>query len=307
MTEETAQRFYLEGFEDYLRFERGLSSATAAAYQADLVQLVAFLQERQLDSPVSVAPHDLREFVYNLKTSGRAASSIRRKISAVRSYFGFLQAESIIDADPSELLEGPKAGRHLPTVLSAAEVDRLLAAPEGADPLALRDRAILELMYATGIRISEVVTLRIRDVELDERLVRVRGKGSKERIIPFGYAARDAVSGYLERGRPDLARSRGGRPQRSAGALFLGRGGGPLTRKGAWQIIRRHVVRAGLQKRVTPHTLRHTFATHLLQGGADIAAVQEMLGHADISTTQIYTHLDRRYLSEVHRNHHPRA
>ncbi|UCF21737.1 MAG: site-specific tyrosine recombinase XerD [Gemmatimonadota bacterium] len=305
--EETPQRFYLEGFEDYLRFERGLSSATAAAYTADLAQLVDFLQERRLDSPSAVQPSDLREFVYSLKSTGRAASSIRRKVSALRSYFGFLQAESIIDADPSELLEGPKAGRHLPTVLSAAEVDRLLASPEGSDPLAQRDRAMLELMYATGIRISEVVSLRMRDLEVDERLVRVRGKGSKERIVPFGYPALGVISDYLERGRPELARSRKGHPQSGPGALFLGRRGGSLTRKGAWQIIKRHAVRAGLQKRVTPHTLRHTFATHLLQGGADIAAVQEMLGHADISTTQIYTHLDRRYLSEVHRKHHPRA
>jgi integrase/recombinase XerD len=302
--EETAQRFYLERFEDYLRFERGLSSTTAAAYATDLGQFVTYAEALGHDSAANIDTAELREFVYSLNTSGLAPSSIRRKISALRSYFGFLLAEALITSDPSELLEGPKAGRQLPTVLTAAEVETLLAVPEEDAPLALRDWAMLELMYASGVRISEVVTLRLRDVDMQEGLIRVRGKGSKERIVPFGQAAREALAAYLDGARPALAQA-GGR--RSGGALFLGRRGRPLTRKAAWQIVRRQVMRAGIQKRVTPHTLRHTFATHLLQCGADIAAVQEMLGHADISTTQIYTHLDRSYLSEVHRRYHPRA
>lgn len=277
---------------------------TAAAYASDLAQFVAFVEGRGFDTPVELSSGELREFVYQLKESGRAPSSIRRKLSALRSYFGFLQAEGITDSDPSELLEGPKTGRRLPTVLSQAEIERLLAPPEGGSPLVVRDWAMLELMYATGIRISEAVTLRLRDLDLDEQLVRVRGKGSKERIVPFGRAALEALTRYLHDSRPLLAQAR---RQGGDGTVFLGRRGRPLTRKGAWDIVRRQVAAAGVQKRVTPHTLRHTFATHLLQGGADIAAVQEMLGHADISTTQIYTHLDRRYLSEVHRQCHPRA
>ncbi|KPK81640.1 MAG: hypothetical protein AMS25_05470 [Gemmatimonas sp. SM23_52] len=277
---------------------------TAAAYASDLAQFVTFAEGRGIDSPVQLSSGELREFLYQLKESGRAPSSIRRKLSALRSYFGFLQAEGITDSDPSELLEGPKTGRRLPTVLSPAEIERLLAPPEEDSPLVVRDWAMLELMYATGIRISETVTLRLRDLDLDEQLVRVRGKGAKERIVPFGRAALDALTRYLHDSRPLLAQAR---RQGGDGTLFLGRRGRPLTRKGAWDIVRRQVAAAGVQKRVTPHTLRHTFATHLLQGGADIAAVQEMLGHADISTTQIYTHLDRRYLSEVHRQCHPRA
>ena len=305
--EEAAQRFYLERFEDYLRFERGLAPTTAVAYCTDLAQFVSYLEEHDFSSPVAVSSTDLREFIYQLKTAGRAPSSIRRKISALKSYFGFLQAESVIESDPSELLEGPKTGRRLPEVLTPTEIETLLAQPAGGDPLALRDRAILEFMYATGVRISELVTLNLRDVDMDERLVLVRGKGDKERIVPFGGPARQALSDYLQQGRPTLvAGARSGRSL-AAGALFIGRRGRRLTRKGAWQAIRRQVQAAGILKHVTPHTLRHTFATHLLQGGADIAAVQEMLGHADISTTQIYTHLDRSYLSEVHTRYHPRA
>ena len=302
--EETAQRFYLERFEDYLRFERGLSPTTASAYTTDLAQFVAYLEETGIDFPDRVDANDLREFIYQLKESGRAPSSIRRKISALRSYFGFLQAEGNIESDPSELLEGPKAGRQLPTFLTRGEIETLLVPPEGQDPLALRDWAMLEFMYATGVRISELVKLRVRDMDLDEGLVLVKGKGSKERIVPFGRAAREALLLYLNDVRPNLSEAGKGK---AAGTLFLGRRGRPLTRKGAWDIVRRQVAAAGIQKHVTPHTLRHTFATHLLEGGADIAAVQEMLGHADISTTQIYTHLDRSYLSEVHRQYHPRA
>jgi len=304
VTEDALREFYLELFEEYVRIDRGLSAATVAAYSSDLVQFVEFLRGHGFDSPQGVEVNDLREFVYELKDRGLAPRTISRKISALRSYFGFLQTLAVIGSDPCELLDGPKIGRALPSVLSQSEVERLLDVPETGDPLAVRDWAMLEFMYATGVRISELVTLRARDVDLEERLVKVRGKGSKERIIPFGGAAVEALSVYLREARPTLARAAAG-----AGdpALFISRRGRRLTRKGAWDIVRRHVVEAGIGKRVTPHTLRHTFATHLLQGGADIAAVQEMLGHADISTTQIYTHLDRSYLSEIHRRYHPRS
>lgn len=298
-------RYLLEQFGDYLRFERGLAGTTAAAYLSDLQQFAAFADDRGVVAPVAVDADLLRDFVYQLKEAGAAPASIRRKISALRTYFGFLQAEGVADSDPSELLEGPKARRRLPTVLTAGEVTRLLESPEGSEPLAVRDRAILEMLYATGVRISELVTLRVRDVDTTEQLVRARGKGSKERIVPFGSAALRALAAYLDVARPSLMS--GGHKRDSGGALFLNRRGRGLTRKGVWEVVRRHVLLAGIDKRVTPHTLRHTFATHLLEGGADIAAVQEMLGHADISTTQIYTHLDRTYLSEVHKRYHPRA
>ena len=197
MMEEAAQRFYLERFEDYLRFERGLATRTAAAYGHDLAQLVEFLEQRDVYEPTDVDSAELREYVYWLKESGRAPGSIRRKLSSIHSYFGFLQAEALIESDPSELLEGPKAGRKLPTVLTHEEIETLLASSNGDDPLADRDRAILELMYAAGLRISELITLRLRDVELNEQLVRVRGKGSKERIVPIGEPATQALQRYL--------------------------------------------------------------------------------------------------------------
>jgi integrase/recombinase XerD len=304
VTEDTLREFYLELFEEYVRIDRGLSAATVAAYASDLVQFIEFLRDHGFDSPQGIEVTDLREFVYELKDRGLAPRTVSRKISALRSYFGFLQTLAVIESDPCELLDGPKIGRALPSVLSQSEIERLLEVPETDDPLAVRDWAMLEFMYATGVRISELVTLRARDVDLEERLVKVRGKGSKERIIPFGGAALEALTVYLREARPALARAadRAGDP-----TLFISRRGRRLTRKGAWDIVRRHVLEVGIRKRVTPHTLRHTFATHLLQGGADIAAVQEMLGHADISTTQIYTHLDRSYLSEIHRRHHPRS
>lgn len=304
MRREATREFYLELFEEYVQVDRGLSDATVAAYTSDLGQFIEFLRGRGYDSPHDVELSDLRAFVYELKNKGLSPSTIGRKISALRSYFGFLQSLNVVAFDPCELLDGPKLGRPLPKVLSETEIERLLEAPESDEPLQVRDWAMLEFMYATGVRISELLTLRVRDVDLEERLVKVRGKGSKERIIPFGGAALEALIVYLRESRPALARAA---PDARAATLFISRRGRPLTRKGAWDIVKRHVLGAGIQARVTPHTLRHTFATHLLQGGADIAAVQEMLGHADISTTQIYTHLDRRYLSEVHRRYHPRA
>lgn len=297
--------FLVEPFRDYLRFERGLAATTAAAYLSDLDQFAEFAGRRGIGGPDAIDVDSLRDFVYELKASGVAPASIRRKISALRTYFGFLQAEGVADSDPSELLDGPKARRRLPVVLTAGEVSRLVEAPEGSERLAVRDRAILEMLYGTGVRISELVTLNVRDVDLTEQLVLVKGKGSKERIVPFGSMALRAVTSYLHVSRPQLVR--GKRGFEAGGALFLNRLGRRLTRKGVWEIVRRYVALAGIDKRVTPHTLRHTFATHLLEGGADIAAVQEMLGHADISTTQIYTHLDRTYLGEVHRRYHPRA
>ncbi len=295
--------FYLDRFRDYLAFERGLSPRTLEAYGRDTARLREFLEARGVADPGAAAPKDLREFSYHLKDDGLAATSIRRSLSATRTYFGFLLAEGLIERDPTEQLEPPKIWRRLPDVLGHAEIERLMDAPAQSDPLYWRDRAMLEFAYASGVRVSELTGLRTRDVAFEEGFATVYGKGSKERIVPVGGAALRALRVYLREVRPRLERGRG----RGAGVVFLNARGGPLSRMGVWKILRKHVERAGITRRVTPHTLRHSFATHLLEGGADLAAVQEMLGHADISTTQIYTHVDRDYLRDVHRRYHPRS
>jgi integrase/recombinase XerD len=251
--------------------------------------------------PAGVTPALLRDFVYHLKDLGLAPTSIRRNISAVRTYFRFLVGEGEIAQDPSDRLETPKRWLTLPDVLTVTEAERLLAAPTLDDPLAFRDRAMLELAYGAGLRVSEWISLGVKDAMLDDGLVRVFGKGSKERLVPIGRRAIGAVAVYLRELRPRLERGAG------KGMLLLNAHGEPMSRMGAWKILRKYVERAGITKRVTPHTLRHTFATHLLEHGADLRAVQEMLGHADISTTQIYTHVDREYLRSVHKQYHPRG
>jgi integrase/recombinase XerD len=298
-----AMSFHLERFHDYLAFERGLSARTLDAYGRDLERFTTFLRGRGIEGPAAVTALDLREFTYHLRDGGLAATSIRRTLSALRTYFAFLLAEGLIHADPSEQLESPAVWRRLPDVLSRAEVVRLLDAPDPADRLYWRDKAILEFAYASGVRVSELTSLKTRDVDLEDRFATVYGKGSKERLVPVGGPAVDAIRVYVRELRPALERGAG----RASGVLFLNARGGGLTRMGVWKILRKHVDRAGIERRVTPHTLRHTFATHLLEGGADLASVQEMLGHADISTTQIYTHVDRDYLRDVHRRYHPRS
>lgn len=295
--------FHLERFHDYLAFERGLSPRTLDAYGRDITRFMEFLAARGITAPAAVTARDLREFTYHLRDQGLAATSIRRSLSAIRTYFAFLLAEGLVSADPSEQVESPAIWRTLPAVLSREETTRLLDAPDPADRLYWRDKALLELAYASGVRVSELTALKARDVDLDERFAIVYGKGSKERLVPVGGPAVNAIRVYLRELRPALDRGAG----KGSGALFLNARGGELTRMGVWKILRKHVERAGIDRRVTPHTLRHTFATHLLEGGADLASVQEMLGHADISTTQIYTHVDRDYLRDVHRRYHPRS
>ena len=293
--------FYLEEFRDYLQFERGVSPRTLEAYGRDLKRLVAYAKRLGHEDVERLTPNHLREFVYDLKDQGLQATSIRRTLSGVRTYFGFLIAEGHVKADPTEQVEMPKTWRRLPGVLSREDVERILEAPEITDRLYWRDKALLEFAYASGVRVSELATLKLRDVDLQEGVATVFGKGAKERMVPIGRSAQRALDIYVRETRPNLARSEG------QGVVFLNAQGRPLTRMGIWKILRKHVKRAGVKKRVTPHTLRHCFATHLLEGGADLAAVQEMLGHADISTTQIYTHVDREYLRDVHKQFHPRA
>jgi integrase/recombinase XerD len=248
-----------------------------------------------------VTRKQLREFVFALKDLGLSAATIRRQVSAVRTYYGFLLAEGRAENDPSDRLEMPRPGRRLPDTLSVQEIDGLLATPQADEPLAWRDRALLELGYGAGLRVSELCGLTVPNLLLAEGLVRVLGKGSKERLVPIGRKVIGAVSVYLHQVRPELDRGK------SRDRVLLNGRGQPLSRVGAWGIVKRRAKQAGIRKRVTTHTLRHSFATHLLEGGADLRAVQEMLGHADLSTTQIYTHVDREYLRSIHRQYHPRG
>ncbi|MEP7381947.1 MAG: site-specific tyrosine recombinase XerD [Gemmatimonadota bacterium] len=301
LPDDLARAFLLERFDDFLSLEQGSAERTREAYGRDLARLAVFAATKGVRSPNALEPRLLRDFVYHLKDLGLAGSSIRRNVSAVRTYFRFLVGEGLVSRDPSDRLEMPKRWQELPDVLTVEEVASLLGAPSVDDPMRFRDRAMLELAYGAGLRVGEWTTMQVKDAMLDQGLVRVFGKGSKERLVPIGRSALSAVAIYLRELRPRLERGEG------KGILFLNARGTGLSRMGAWKIVRKHVEGAGITKHVSPHTLRHSFATHLLEGGADLRAVQEMLGHADISTTQIYTHVNRDYLRSVHKQYHPRG
>jgi integrase/recombinase XerD len=306
----------------YLELERGLSRNTLEAYRSDLLQFGKFMQRRGVS--VTAAQHgDLAAFLTELAGTGStatagaisagaaarppaAAATLGRKVACLRSFYRHLRREGLIDHDPAAELHGPRKTQRLPRVLTRDEVARLLREPKGSEPLALRDRALLEVMYACGLRVSEVTGLEVSDVDLDEGMLRARGKGSKERLVPVGRHASTALSAYRSRGRPVLADSQ------SAGAradskLFLNRRGGGLSRQGLYKIVQGHARGAGLEARMSPHTLRHSFATHLLAGGCDLRSLQEMLGHADLATTQVYTHLSAERLKDAYFSAHPRA
>jgi len=295
------QDFLLESFRDYLSLEAGHSPHTVTAYLRDLRRLGEFGISRGVSAPSGFTRTMLRDFIFLLKDLGLSPATIRRSISSTRTYFGFLVGEGVLRDDPSDRLETPKRWRTLPDTLSVTDMEAILAAAATDRPLAWRDRALLELAYGAGLRVSELCGLGLADLVLEEGLVRVLGKGSKERLVPIGRGVIGIVSVYLHTLRPTLDRGK------SKGRLLLNARGEPLSRVGAWGVVKQAAERAGITKRVTPHTLRHSFATHLLEGGADLRAVQEMLGHADLSTTQIYTHVDREYLRSVHRQFHPRA
>jgi len=290
----------------YLEFERGLSRNTLDAYRTDLLQFGRFLEARGLTT-VTVGQADVADFLAHLATGSNGHSkpaspaTVHRKAACLRSFFRHLRREELRDSDPTASLSAPRRGRKLPHVLTRGEVERLLSQPRGTEPAGLRDRALLELMYACGLRASEAIGLEVADVDLDDRVLRARGKGSKERVVPVGGSAARAVRTYVERGRPKLV---GGSPEPH---LFVNFRGGALTRQGLYKIVRRHAQAAGLAHRMSPHTLRHTFATHLLAGGCDLRSVQEMLGHADVATTQLYTHLSSQRLKDVYFKAHPRA
>jgi integrase/recombinase XerD len=293
--------FWLESFRDFLALESGHSANTVESYLRDLRRLGEFATSRGVRDPGRLTRPLLREFVFLLKDLGLSSASIRRGVSAIRTYYGFLVGEGRVRDDPSDRLESPKRGRVLPATLTVHEVEALLGSPKVEEPLAWRDRALLELGYGAGLRVSELCGLGLTDLLLTENLVRVFGKGGKERLVPIGRNGIGAISVYLHTMRPELDKGK------SRGRVLLNARGQPLSRVGAWGIVKRASERAGITKRVTPHTLRHSFATHLLEGGADLRAVQEMLGHADLSTTQIYTHVDREYLRSIHKQFHPRA
>jgi integrase/recombinase XerD len=297
----------------YLEFERGLSRNTLDAYRTDLLQYGRFLEERG-QSALEATPGDVSDFLEALARGGPASedgevpakppaspATIHRKSACLRSFYRHLRRDGLLDTDPTASLSTPRRSRKLPQVLTRGEVEKLLSQPRGTEPAALRDRALLELMYACGLRASEAIGLELMDVDIEEGVLRARGKGSKERVVPIGQAALKALRIYLERGRPRLVKDA---PEAH---LFVNFRGGHLTRQGLYKIVRRHALTAGFADRMSPHTLRHTFATHLLTGGCDLRSVQEMLGHADVSTTQLYTHLSSERLKDVYFKAHPRA
>ncbi len=295
--------FHLGPYIDYLRIERRLSPKTVSSYRSDLIGLFRHLHQRGVRDPSHVDQGILFDYLFELKNSERLSeSSISRKISSLRSYFRYLTWEEHLDKDPTEYIDSPRTWRKLPSVLSRWEVEKLLEAPGlGGEANSLRDRAMLEFMYATGVRVSELINVAVSDINTREGYVRVMGKGKKERIIPIGRTAVSWIKKYLNKERPGYVKGKG------IDKLFLNKRGGSLSRVGVWKILNRYLEMAGIGRKASPHTLRHSFATHLLEGGADLRAVQEMLGHSDISTTQIYTHVSREYLREIHRTYHPRG
>jgi integrase/recombinase XerD len=289
----------------YLELERGLSRNTLEAYRSDLLQFGEFLDRRELNV-LETRHGDLATFLSELAAGADerppvAPSTLQRKAACLRSFYRHLRREGAIEHDPTAELRGPRRTRTLPRVLTREEVASLLSEPKGTEPPMLRDRALLEVMYACGLRASEAIGLQPEDIDLDEGVLRARGKGSKERLVPIGRQAVAALRAYEQRGRPALV------GVKTEARLFVNRRGGGLTRQGLYKIVQGHARGAGLEEKMSPHTLRHSFATHLLAGGCDLRSLQEMLGHADLSTTQVYTHLSAERLKDVYFSAHPRA
>lgn len=291
---------YLSDFLNFLRIEKNVAGNTVASYENDLTRYLAHLEQQGVRNLEAVTPAHILSLVNQLTELGYAPTSNARNLSAIRMFHRFLVGEGHSQSDPTLHVTFPKLARKLPETLDQTEIAAILQAPEVTEPRGIRDRAMLEFLYATGVRVSELSSMRLSNLYLDEGFVRVMGKGSKERLVPIGEQAIDHTEWYLSEVRPQLRK-----PRFSEDVVFLNLRGRPLSRMGLWKIVRGYVVKAGIRKKVTPHTFRHSFATHLIEGGADLRAVQEMLGHADIATTQIYTHIDREYLKEVHRNFHP--
>jgi integrase/recombinase XerD len=290
--------------DEYLNFlivEKGASRNTIDGYSRDLNRYATFISDRHIEDLRKIQTGELLSYLALLKDQGLAANSVNRSLAALRGFYKYLLREKKLDVNPVAHIELARVWMHLPDVLSREEMIRLLMQPAGETPGSLRDRAMLELMYATGIRVSELTGLTLNSINWQVGYLVAMGKGSKERIVPMGQTASEQVKRYIERGRPLLLK------QRQSELLFLNRTGKGLTRQGFWKIVKKYTLLANLAKKVHPHTFRHSFATHLLEGGADLRSVQIMLGHADIATTQIYTHVTRDRLKEIHRKYHPRG
>jgi integrase/recombinase XerD len=290
-----ADRFY-----DYLIVEKGLSRNTLDAYGRDIRKFLDFLESSHIGSLEKAAKLDILSFIVSLKNQRLSVRTVARHLVAIRNLYRFLISEGFLSESPLERVDSPRLPAKLPRVLSVEEVERLLNQPDPSTPLGLRNRAMFELLYATGLRVSELVSLQLNHINLEVGCVRVLGKGGRERLVPMGEVAQDSLRVYLEGGRSYILRGRG------CPYLFVNPRGGKLTRQGFWKVIKKYGLFAGIEGKLTPHTLRHCFASHLLEGGADLRSVQTLLGHVDISTTQIYTHVSRERLKQLHRKHHPR-
>ncbi|MFH2138574.1 MAG: site-specific tyrosine recombinase XerD [Candidatus Omnitrophota bacterium] len=291
---------FIEEFLDYLTLERGLSANTVSAYKRDLVKFYKYTQQQGFSDIQTMAHSDIVGFVYVLKNKDLKTNSIARNIVAVKVFFRYLVSQRHIKTDPTELLESPRLAKYLPEVLSVAEVDRFLKIIRGEKVKQIRDRACFELMYASGLRVSELVGLKMLDMDFKLGVIRCLGKGQKERIIPMGRFAQEALTKYIAEGRPTLLKGS------ESSHVFISKNGSRISRQMIWKIIRQYAILANIRKKISPHTLRHSFATHLLDRGADLRIVQELLGHSNISTTQIYTHLNKDRLKSIHQKFHPR-
>ena len=293
---------FLKEYLAHIKLEKNLSQNTVVSYKNDINAFISFLKDLNVDDPSNITSDHIRGFFKVLKEIGLSGSSSARYFSSLKGFFLYLLKNKYIVKNPIEKITAPKTSKKLPGVLNIPEIEKILSAPEIEDKLGLRDKTILELFYACGTRVSELINLKVNDLFLDDEIIRVFGKGSKERLIPIGSSAIKWIGEYLKKSRPLLMKK-----SKSENNLFLNSRGAKLSRMGVWKIIDKYVKQAGINKEVHPHTFRHSFATHLLEGGADLRAVQEMLGHADISTTQIYTHIDRDYIKQVHKQYHPRG
>jgi len=286
---------------NYLVFEKGLSEKTIESYSSDLTRYLEFLRQKGVKKIVDADTPLILKHLIALRDAGLGSRSCARHLVTLRGFYKFLVQDKVIDYDPARLIDLPKSGLKLPDVLSVAEVNLLLSIPDTKKPLGKRNAAMIELLYAAGLRVSELVNLKFMNVNLEACFVRVLGKGSKERVVPIGIVAKEKIDDYINIARPLLLKNSISR------YLFVARGGKPITRQGFWKLLKQYAQKAGINKKITPHSLRHSFASHLLEGGADLRAVQVMLGHVDISTTQIYTHIARKHLRRIHKKYHPRG